>query len=47
VSNAGEVAALAQAGADFVALGDWLWTNPQGPSAVLTQAQSALAAKAP
>jgi len=46
-SNAGEVAALAQAGADFVALGDWLWTNPQGPSAVLTQAQSALAAKAP
>jgi len=44
--NAGEVAALAQAGADFVALGDWLWTDPQGPSAALTQAATALAAPA-
>jgi thiamine-phosphate pyrophosphorylase len=43
-SDAGEVAALVQAGADFVALGDWLWTHAQGPSAVLTQARSALAA---
>ena len=38
--NADEVGALAQAGADFVALGDWLWTDPQGPSAVLAQAQA-------
>jgi len=45
--TASEVAALAQAGADFVALGDWLWTHAQGPAAVLTQAQAALAAKAP
>ena len=42
-SNAGEVAALALAGADFVALGDWLWTHAQGPSAALTQAAAALA----
>ena len=45
-ANASEVAALAQAGADFVALGDWLWTDPQGPTAALTQAQAALAASA-
>ncbi len=25
-----EVAALAQTGADFIALGDWIWTKPQG-----------------
>ena len=24
-----EVAPLAQAGADFVALGDWIWTHPK------------------
>jgi len=41
----GEVAALVRAGADFVALGDWLWTDPQGPSALLAQAQTALAAR--
>ena len=26
-----EVAPLAQAGADFVALGDWMWTRAEGP----------------
>jgi thiamine-phosphate pyrophosphorylase len=25
-----EVAALAQTGADFIALGEWIWTQPQG-----------------
>ncbi len=29
-----EVGALAQAQADFVALGDWVWTHAQGPAAV-------------
>jgi len=43
--NIDEVTALVQAGADFVALGDWLWTDPQGPSALLAQAAAALAAR--
>ena len=28
-ASADEVRPLAQAGADFVALGDWIWTHPQ------------------
>ncbi len=39
-----EVAALAQAGADFIALGDWIWTHPQGPAAAVKMASAALAA---
>ncbi len=27
-----EVGALAAAGADFIALGDWVWTHPEGPA---------------
>jgi thiamine-phosphate pyrophosphorylase len=42
-----EVAALAQAGADFVALGDWLWTHPKGVVAAVVAAVAALAAPAP
>ena len=38
-----EVVALAQAGADFVALGDWLWTHPQGPVAAVRLATRSLA----
>jgi len=45
--EAGEVAVLAQAGADFVALGDWIWTHPQGAAAAVTMAASALAEPAP
>ena len=30
-----EIAPLAQAGADFVALGDWIWTDAQKPVAIL------------
>jgi len=41
-----EVAALAQAGADFVALGDWLWTHPNGPAATLAMAAAGLLAPA-
>ena len=36
--NAGEVRPLAQAGADFIALGDWIWTKPQGAAAVVAAA---------
>jgi thiamine-phosphate pyrophosphorylase len=30
-----EVAPLAQAGADFVALGDWIWTDARGAAATI------------
>jgi thiamine-phosphate pyrophosphorylase len=43
----GEVRLLAQAGADFVALGDWIWTHPQGAAAAVTMAASALAEPVP
>ena len=33
-----EVAPLAQAGADFVALGDWIWTQDEDVAAVVAQA---------
>jgi thiamine-phosphate pyrophosphorylase len=42
-----DVRALAQAGADFVALGDWLWTHPQGATAAVTAAASVLAEPIP
>ncbi|MGO9703288.1 MAG: thiamine phosphate synthase [Xanthobacteraceae bacterium] len=41
-----EVALLAQAGVDFVALGDWIWTHPTGPVGALETASTALAAPA-
>ncbi len=34
----GAVAPLVKAGADFVALGDWLWRNPQDIGAKITEA---------
>ena len=39
-----EVAPLAQTGADFVALGEWIWTHPQGAAAAVAQAASNLGA---
>jgi thiamine-phosphate pyrophosphorylase len=45
--EAGEVRLLAQAGADFVALGDWIWTHPQGAAAAVTMAASTLAEPVP
>lgn len=38
-----DVAALAAAGADFVALGAAIWSDPRGPAAAVRQAQAALA----
>jgi thiamine-phosphate pyrophosphorylase len=35
-----EVVPLVQAGADFVALGDWIWTQNEGAAAVVAQADS-------
>ena len=46
-ANAGEVLPLAQAGADFVALGDWIWTHPDGVAAAIVAAAGALAEPAP
>ncbi len=38
-----EVGPLAQAGADFVALGDWIWTKEQAPAAAVAAAADRLA----
>jgi len=37
-----EVAPLAQSGADFVALGDWIWTRADPPAAVVAEAAGRL-----
>jgi thiamine-phosphate pyrophosphorylase len=37
-----EVAPLAHAGADFVALGDWIWTQSEAPAAAIAAAASLL-----
>jgi thiamine-phosphate pyrophosphorylase len=37
-----EVRALGEAGADFVALGDWIWTAQSGPAAAVRGAAQAL-----
>jgi len=42
-----EVASLARAGADFVALGDWIWTAPAGPAAAVAAAAGQLAKMEP
>jgi thiamine-phosphate pyrophosphorylase len=41
-----DVAALSAAGADFVALGDAIWTDPRGPAAALQEAHRLLLAHA-
>jgi len=33
-----EVLPLAQVGADFIALGDWIWTHPKTPAAAIAEA---------
>jgi thiamine-phosphate pyrophosphorylase len=38
-----EVSHLVRAGADFVALGDWVWTDPRGPVAIVATAAERLA----
>jgi thiamine-phosphate pyrophosphorylase len=42
-----EVAALARAGADFVALGDVVWSDSRGPSVAIEAASRSLAAREP
>jgi thiamine-phosphate pyrophosphorylase len=42
----GEVSALVQAGSDFVALGDWIWTKEDTPSALVGTAAKYLGAAA-
>jgi thiamine-phosphate pyrophosphorylase len=46
-ASADEVRPLAQAGADFVALGDWIWTHTEGAAAAVAAAAGALAEPAP
>ena len=45
--NLDEVAALAGAGADFVAVGDAVWTDPQGPAAAMAAAAARLKTSEP
>ena len=42
-----EVQPLAQAGADFIALGDWIWTDPRGAAAAVAAAAAGLAERVP
>jgi thiamine-phosphate pyrophosphorylase len=42
-AQADEVRPLARAGADFVALGDWIWTDPNGAAAAVASAAKSLA----
>jgi thiamine-phosphate pyrophosphorylase len=41
-----EAALLAQARADFVALGDWIWTKDPAPAAVIAAAATRIAERA-
>jgi thiamine-phosphate pyrophosphorylase len=43
-ADADEIRLLAQAGADFVALGEWIWTQPGGAAAAVAMASKDLAA---
>jgi thiamine-phosphate pyrophosphorylase len=44
---ADEVAPLARAGADFIALGDWIWIAAQGPADAVRAAAGEIAATEP
>jgi thiamine-phosphate pyrophosphorylase len=44
-ANADEIRPLAHAGADFIALGDWIWTEPGGAEAAVAAAEQILAAQ--
>jgi len=46
-ANADEIRPLAQAGADFIALGDWIWTQPGGGETAVAAAAQILAAPGP
>jgi thiamine-phosphate pyrophosphorylase len=42
-----EIAPIAQAGADFIALGEWVWTAASGPTAAIRAAADELAVAEP
>ncbi len=42
VAAADKVGTVAATGADFVALGDWIWNAPQGVAAVIVAASQSL-----
>jgi thiamine-phosphate pyrophosphorylase len=42
-----EIAPMARTGADFVALGEWIWTHPQGVAAAVAAAAEHLAEPVP
>jgi len=42
-----EIRPLVQAGADFIALGDWIWTDPRGAAATVAAAAEHLAEPVP
>jgi len=46
-ANIDEVAPLARTGADFVALGEWIWTHPQGVTAAVAAAAKNLGEPVP
>ena len=41
-AQADEVRPLTRAGADFIALGDWIWTHPEGAAAAVASAAASL-----
>ncbi len=43
-ASSGEIRPLAQAGADFIALGEWIWNEPGGAEQVIAAANKDLAA---
>jgi len=45
-SSTDQIGPLAQAGADFVALGEWIWSEPNGAERVLAAAAQSLSAAA-
>lgn len=45
-ANADEIRPLARTGADFIALGEWIWTEPGGAEAAVAAAARILAAAA-
>jgi thiamine-phosphate pyrophosphorylase len=41
-ANLDEVGVLARTGADFIALGEWIWTEPRGVAAIVAAAAEIL-----
>jgi thiamine-phosphate pyrophosphorylase len=46
-ADAEEVRRLVRAGADFIALGDWIWMHPEGAAAAVASAAASLAEPVP